>query len=55
MINTGLYVRIGTENVLLEDLSEKDLADFLNQLTEEGLKRTIALLCSTIKELKENK
>ena len=47
-MNSGIYVREGTENVLLEQLEDENLMSFINGLSEDGLKRTIIRLCETL-------
>ncbi len=54
MCESGIYIRVGAENLLLEEMSIKDREEWLNGLTKEALIRTINILCNIICENKDN-
>ena len=47
-MNTGIYIRVGTKNVLLEQMEDKEREEWLSKLDCEGLKRVIKILCETL-------
>lgn len=47
-MNSGIYIRVGKENLLLEQLQSKDREEWLDGLNNESLKRTIDILCDTL-------
>lgn len=51
MTNSGIYIRVHAENMLLEDMSEEERQLWLDDLDREALYRTIHHLCDTIKEI----
>jgi hypothetical protein len=50
MSNSGIYIRVGKDNVLLENLYIIDRIEWLNALEKDGLIRTINILCEVLKE-----
>lgn len=50
-MNSGVYIRVGKENVLLEQMLKEDRKDWLSKFDDEGLKRVIEILCNTLKEI----
>lgn len=50
-MNSGVYIRVGKENVLLEQMLKEDRKDWLSKFDDEGLKRIIEILCNTLKEI----
>lgn len=50
-MNSGIYIRVGKENILLEQLEDKDLLEFINTLDKDGLKRTIFILCEVLRNI----
>ena len=48
---SGIYIRVGTENKLLEEMNQPEREEWLKTLTPEGLIRTINILCSVILSL----
>lgn len=51
-MESGIYIRVNNENVLLEDMSFDERDEWLKDLEKEGLIRTIHILCNTIQDLK---
>lgn len=47
-MNSGIYIRVGKENLLLEQLQSKDREEWLDSLNDKALKRTINILCDTL-------
>lgn len=47
-MTSGIYIRVGKENLLLEELVEDELLKFLKGLDKEGLIRTIFRLCEVL-------
>ena len=50
-MNSGIYIRVGSENELLECLEKEELLKFINGLNEDGLKRTIIRLCEVLYDI----
>ncbi len=53
MTDSGIYIRVRAENMLLEDMSKEERQLWLDDLDREALCRTIHHLCDTITDLKE--
>lgn len=53
-MNSGIYIRVNKENMLLEDLTKEELYNWLNTLDNEELKRTIELLCNCLNLYEKN-
>lgn len=51
-MESGIYIRVNNENVLLEDMSYDEREQWLKTLGDEGLRRTIHVLCNTIRNIK---
>jgi hypothetical protein len=51
MVETGIFIRVGKENVLLEDMDESERVEWLEGLSEKGLSNTVNICCDTINEL----
>lgn len=51
-MNTGIYIRIGKDNVLLENMEMQERNKWLNELEKEGLIRTVNILCETLRNTK---
>ena len=49
-MESGIYIRVDRQNVLLEDMTTEQRNEWLDGLDVDGLKRTIDILCNTIKE-----
>lgn len=47
-MESGIYIRVNRENILLEDMDPEQRHEWLNGLEVEGLIRTIDILCNTI-------
>lgn len=48
-MESGIYIRVGTKNILLEDLTEEQRMEWLNSyLEKDGLIRTINRLCDCL-------
>ena len=54
MSESGIYIRVGKNNVLLEDLYPIERIEWLNGLEKEGLIKTVNLLCDVIEDFKVN-
>lgn len=50
-MNSGIYIRVNRENILLEDMDENQRHEWLDTLEREGLIRTIDILCNTINNI----
>ena len=50
MSETGIYIRVGKDNVLLEDLDEIERTLWLQSLSENGLIRTVNRCCDVIED-----
>lgn len=50
-MNSGIYIRVGKENLLLEELENKEMEEWLSKFDNEGLKRVIKILCSTLYDI----
>ena len=48
-MNSGIYIRVGKESKLLEELTQDELHDWLSTLDSDVLKRTIEILCNCLK------
>lgn len=48
---SGIYIRVGTENKLLEEMNQPEREAWLKTLDNDGLIRTINRLCSVILSL----
>lgn len=53
-MESGIYIRVGTKNILLEDLTEEQRVEWLNSLEKNGLIRTINRLCDCLQQYKNN-
>lgn len=53
-MESGIYIRVGTKNVLLEDMTEEQRVEWLNDLEKDGLIRTINRLCDCLQQYKNN-
>lgn len=53
-MESGIYIRVGTKNVLLEDMTEEQRVKWLNDLEKDGLIRTINRLCDCLQQYKNN-
>ena len=54
-MESGIYIRVGTKNILLEDLNEEQRMEWLNSyLEKDGLIRTIKRLCDCLQQYKNN-
>lgn len=53
-MNSGIYIRVNTQNILLENLCKEDRDNWLKELEKEGLIRTINVLCNVINQSKED-
>lgn len=51
-MESGIYIRVDGENVLLEDMSFDEREEWLKTLEDEGLRRTIHILCNVIGNIK---
>ena len=47
-MESGIYIRVGTENLLLEDMTEEQRVEWLNDLDVKGLIRTVNILCNSL-------
>ena len=55
MIDTGIYIRVGDDYVLFEDLPEKDREEWIREnYSKEFACRLISILTLTLKKNSEN-
>lgn len=47
-MNSGIYIRVGKENLLLEQMPKEEREEWLSEFDDEGLKRIIEILCDTL-------
>lgn len=47
-MNTGIYIRVGKDNILLEQMEDDDREEWLSKFDDESLKRVIKILCDTL-------
>jgi hypothetical protein len=47
---TGVYIRVGRENVLLEDLTDEQLQEVFDSWDKPSIERTCKLLLGIIRE-----
>lgn len=52
-MNSGIYIRVERQNVLLEDMTLDQRNEWLSELSNEGLIRTVNILCDTIVTMKQ--
>lgn len=52
-MNSGIYIRVERQNVLLEDMTSDQRNKWLSELSNEGLIRTVNILCDTIATMKQ--
>jgi hypothetical protein len=52
-MNSGIYIRVERQNVLLEDMTSDQRNEWLSELSNEGLIRTVNILCDTIAIMKQ--
>lgn len=50
MTNTGIYIRVKNNDVLLEDLDEVERTLWLESLSQEGLIKTVNRCCDVIED-----
>lgn len=53
-MESGIYIRIDKENLLLETVPEEQRIEWLNNLEKDGLIRTINRLCDCLKQYENN-
>jgi hypothetical protein len=53
-VESGIYIRVGKDNLLLEEMSEEQRIEWLNSLEKDGLIRTINRLCDCLKQYENN-
>lgn len=51
-MESGIYIRVNRENILLEDMEPDQRHEWLNGLEKEGLIRTVDILCNVINNIK---
>lgn len=51
-MESGIYIRVNRENILLEDMEPEQRNEWLNDLEKEGLIRTVNILCNVINNMK---
>lgn len=47
-MNSGIYIRVDKENVLLEQMEDEEREEWLSKFDNKGLKRVIKILCDTL-------
>lgn len=50
MSETGIYIRVGKDDVLLENLNEIERTLWLEGLSEKGLIKTVNICCDVIED-----
>ena len=53
-MNSGIYIRVDKENKLLEELTEEQRTEWLNDLDKSGLIKTINVLCACLQQYEDN-
>lgn len=53
-MNSGIYIRVDKENVLLEQMTIDQRTEWLNSLDKSGLIRTINVLCACLQQYEDN-
>lgn len=53
-MNSGIYVRVDKENMLLEQMTEEQRTEWLKTLSTEGLIRTVNILANVLQYLELN-
>lgn len=53
-MESGIYIRVGSENILLEDMTEAQRTVWLTSLEKDGLIRTVNRLCDCLQQYKNN-
>lgn len=53
-MESGIYIRVGKENLLLEEMTEEQRVKWLNDLEKDGLIRTINRLCDCLQQYENN-
>lgn len=53
-MESGIYIRVDKENLLLEEMTEKQRVKWLNDLEKDGLIRTINRLCDCLQQYENN-
>lgn len=47
-MESGIYIRVGRENLLLEEMTEEQRVEWLKTLNTEGLIRTVNILANVL-------
>ena len=47
-MNSGIYIRVDKENMLLEQMTEEQRTEWLKTLNTEGLIRTVNILANVL-------
>lgn len=47
-MESGIYIRVGRENLLLEEMTEEQRTEWLKTLSTEGLIRTVNVLANVL-------
>ena len=47
-MNSGIYIRVNKENMLLEQMTEEQRTEWLKTLNTEGLIRTVNILANVL-------
>lgn len=50
-MNSGIYIRVDKENMLLEQMTEEQRTEWLKTLSTEGLIRTVNILANVLQYL----
>lgn len=50
-MNSGIYIRVNKENMLLENMTEEQRTEWLKTLSTEGLIRTVNILSNVLQYL----
>ena len=53
-MNSGIYIRVDKENMLLEQMTEEQRVEWLKTLNTEGLIRTVNILANVLQYIELN-
>lgn len=52
-MESGIYIRVGKEDKLLERMTEEERTEWLKGLSDEALIRTVNIVCERLKSLQD--
>lgn len=53
-MNSGIFIRVNKENMLLEQMTEEQRTEWLKTLNTEGLIRTVNILANVLQYIELN-